>query len=98
MPKVNIEYNSPLDAEATFTKVKEMLNSDEDLRKIDSSIQCDFADTARTGTVKGSKFQAEMNVSDSSQVNITVDLPFILGAFKGQVKSQIEKKLAQILA
>lgn len=101
MPKVNIEYDSPLDAEATFAKVKEMLNSDADLRAIDSSIKFNFDDKARCGSAQSTKFKADINVSDQgscSAVSIVVDLPFLLGAFKGQVKSSIEKKLAKILA
>ncbi|MCB0378922.1 MAG: polyhydroxyalkanoic acid system family protein [Bdellovibrionales bacterium] len=101
MPKVNIDYNSPLNADDTFAKVKDLLNNDESLRKIDSTIQCEFNDGQRTGIAKGSKFKAEMAVADSgssSQVTIIVDLPLMLGAFKGQVKSTIERKLSKILA
>jgi hypothetical protein len=101
MPKVNIDFNSPLKAEETFKKVKNLLATDEGIRKIDSSIQCQFDDSKMCGDVKGSKFKAEMNVKangDKSQVSIIVDLPMLLGAFKGQVKSTIEKKLGQILS
>ena len=71
------------------------------LLKIDNSIKCDFDDSQMKGAVKGSKFNAEMSVAssgDKSNVTITVDLPMLLGAFKGQVKSTIESKLSKILS
>jgi len=101
MPKVNIDFSSPLDAQNTFEKVKNLLETDEGLRKIDSSIKCTFNDGQKTGAVKGSRFSAEMNVKETgtqSEVSIIVDLPLMLSAFKGQVKSTIEKKLSKILA
>ena len=101
MPKVNIDYPSSLPADETFSKVKDMLNTDESLKKIDSSILCDFDDAGRCGTAKGSKSKAKIDVKESgdkSQVSIIVDLPMLLSPFKGQVKSTIEKKLAKILS
>ncbi len=101
MPKVNIGFPSPLNAAETFTKVKELLSTDQGIRKIDNSIQCDFDDSQMNGSVKGSKSKPEMSVNsagDKSNVSIVVDLPMLLGAFKGQVKSTIEKKLSAILS
>lgn len=101
MPKVNIEYTSPLKAAETFAKVKDLLANDESIRKIDSNIKCDFNDAKMCGNVTGSKFKAQMSVKeagDQSNVSIVVDLPILLSAFKGQVKATIEKKLTKILA
>lgn len=101
MPKVNIEYASPLAAAQTFEKVKNLLSTDESIRKIDSNIQCVFNDSKMSGDIKGSKFNAQMTVQEAgekSNVSIVVDLPMLLGAFKGQVKATIEKKLTKILA
>lgn len=100
MPKVNIDYKSPLNAQETFAKVKDFLSNDESIRKIDSDIKADFNDSNLSGDLKGSKFKAQMNVKESgdhSDVSIVVDLPMLLGAFKGQVKSTIEKKLNKVL-
>ncbi len=100
MPKVNIDYKSPLDAKETFTKVKEFLATDESIKKIDNDIKADYNESDLSGDLKGSKFKAKMNVQpkgDQSEVSIVVDLPMLLGAFKGQVKSTIEKKLQKIL-
>ena len=101
MPKVNIDYSSPLEAKETFKRVKEFLSTDESIRKIDNSIQCDFDDAQMSGDLKGSRFKAKMNVKGSgekSEVSIIVDLPIMLSAFKGQVRSTIEKKLNKVLS
>ena len=100
MPKVNIDYKSPLAAQETFEKVKDFLSNDESIKKIDNGIQAHFDDGQLSGDLKGSKFKAQMNVredGDKSDVSIVVDLPMLLGAFKGQVKSSIEKKLSKVL-
>lgn len=100
MPKVNIDYKSPLKAQETFEKVKDFLANDDSIKKIDGNIQADFNDAGMCGDLKGSKFKATMNVKDagdSSDVSIVVDLPMLLGAFKGQVKTTIEKKLNKLL-
>ncbi len=100
MPKVNIDYKSPMKAPETFQKVKEFLATDESIRQIDNKIEADFDESAMTGDLKGSKFKAKLNVKedgDKSDVSIVVDLPMLLGAFKGQVKNTIEKKLNKIL-
>jgi hypothetical protein len=100
MPKVNIDYKSPLQAEETFSKVKDFLDNDESIKKIDKGIQANYDDSSMSGDLKGSKFKAKMNVSpagEGSEVSIVVDLPMLLGAFKGQVKTTIEKKLNKLL-
>lgn len=100
MPKVNIDYKSPFNAQDTFTKVKDFLANDESIKKIDGNIQANFDESSLSGDLKGSKFKAQMNVTatgDSSDVSIVVDLPMLLGAFKGQVKSTIERKLEKVL-
>ena len=101
MPKVNIDYPSPLSAQETFNKVKDVLANDEGLKKIDSSLKANFDENSLSGDIKGSKFKAQMNVKaagEKSEVSIVVDLPMLLGAFKGQVKTQIEKKLSKALS
>jgi hypothetical protein len=101
MPKVDIDYSSPLDAQETFARVKDFLSTDEGIRKIDSSIQCQFNEGQKSGELNGKKFKANMSVKetgDTSTVSISVDLPFMFAAFKGQVKTTIEKKLNKVLS
>jgi hypothetical protein len=54
-----------------------------------------------SGTAKGSKVSADLKVTaqgQASSVSIGVEVPFLLSAFKGQIKSTIEKKLASLLS
>lgn len=100
MPKVNIDFKSPLNAKDTFEKVKDLLDNDASLRKIDSSYKCQFDDGQMSGSAKGSKFSADLKVSgneDSANVNMCIDIPFAFALFKGQVKSILEKKLKDTL-
>ena len=67
MPKVKVETKSKLSPEETFKKIRDLLENDKELRKMDSSYKCTFDDKAMTGTAKGSKFEANMKVSGRSR-------------------------------
>jgi len=101
MPKVKVTSNSKLTPQETFKKIKQMLETDADLRKLDSSYRCEFNDAQLTGSAKGGKFQAQLRVQNSgqgAQVEIDVDLPLMLTPVKGIVQSTLQKKLDQVLA
>lgn len=101
MPKVNINVNSSHSAQDTFAKIKGLFETDPELKKLDPSLTCDFNDQALNGVAKGSRFSANLAVSeqgDQSSVQVDVDLPFILSPLKGQIKSQVEKKLSALLS
>lgn len=101
MPKVNIDVNSKYGADETYNKVKDLFGENSEIKKFDSSVTCDFDDANRSCKAKGSKFSAQLNVNDkgdASAVNVVVDLPLMLSPFKGQVKSQVEKKLQSLLS
>ena len=101
MPKVKVESQSKHSVEETFKKIRHMLESDGDLRRMDSSYTCQFNDKAMTGTAKGSKFEADMKVVSSAggaKVEIEVSLPLMLTPVKGIVQSTLQKKLESALA
>lgn len=78
-----------------------MLESDKDLRKMDSSYACQFDEKSFTGSAKGSKFEADMKVvaqGGGAQVEIEVSLPLMLTPLKGVVQSTLQKKLDSALA
>ncbi len=96
MPKVKVESQSKYSPEETFKKIKQMLETDRDLQKLDAGYKCNFNESAMTGTAKGSKFEANMKVASTgagSQVQIEVDLPLMLTPIKGVVQSTLQKKL-----
>lgn len=101
MPKVNIDVNSKYSAEDTFQKIKGLFGDDSEVKKFDSSLTCQIDESNHTCHAKGNKFSAVVKVNpseNSSTVNIVVDLPMLLGAFKGQVKSTVEKRLHSLLS
>lgn len=102
MPKFKIETQSKHAPQDTFQKIRGMLETDKDLRKMDSSYTCQFNETAMSGKAKGSKFEADMQVkaqgAGGSVVTLDVSLPMMLTPLKGVVQSTIEKKLQSLLA
>jgi hypothetical protein len=100
MAKINIDVNSKYSAPETFTKLKSLFGPGSDIQKFDPKMEATFDDTGMSAVAKGGKVTADMKVSaqgPSSAVSITVEVPMLLGAFKGQIKSTIEKKLASLL-
>jgi hypothetical protein len=101
MPKVKVESQSKHSAEETFKKIRALLESDRDLRKMDSGYVCEFNEKGLTGSAKGSKFEADMRVTakgTGSQVEIDVSLPLLLTPVKGIVQSTLQKKIESALA
>jgi hypothetical protein len=101
VPKVTVESQSKHSADETFKKIRNMLENDKDLRKMDSSYACKFDEKALSGTAKGSKFSADMKViakGAASHVEIEVTLPLMLTPLKGVVQSTLQKKLESALA
>ena len=100
MPKFKVEASTKYSPEETFNKIKEMLESDKELRKLDA-YTCTFNEGQRTGTAKGKKFEANMSVlpvASGSQVQIEVSLPLMLTPVKGLVQSTLQSKLTKTLA
>lgn len=101
MPKVNVDVTSKYSAEETFTKIKSLFDETSDLKKMDSSMTCQFDQPGLCAAAKGKQFSADLRVTPagtSSAVSVEVDLPMIMGMFKGQIKSTIEHKLNKLLA
>ena len=96
MPTVKIEKSCGLSREEAYKRVKLLLETDKDLKKMDPSCQFSFNDSAATGSAKGAMFSADMKVGqtgDMSVVTIEVQLPILLSMAKGAVQTTLEKKL-----
>ena len=101
MPKFTIDHQSSKSTQEAYSKIKEFLANDHDIRKFDPKIQCDFNDGALSCKMNGAQFKADVNIAaagNGSKVSITVDLPFMLTPFKGKVTETLQKKLAKYLA
>ncbi len=100
MPKINIKKNSSHDMDSTYTKIKDVLENDSDLKKLDSNYSCTCIDAEKSITAKGKTFKAEVNIeSNGSQslVKIVVDLPLMFAPFKGAVEKTLSRKLEKAL-
>lgn len=101
MPKFNFDLSTPLDSATTYSKIKNLLTSENDFKKFDPKVACTFDESSQTCNVKGSQFQAQLQVkakdSASSTVSINVEVPFALALFKGKIQEVIEKNLKRIL-
>tara|TARA_B100001248_G_C27399032_1_gene468315 strand:- start:8751 stop:9056 length:306 start_codon:yes stop_codon:yes gene_type:complete len=101
MAKIKIEQDSKLNEQDAFERLKEVLQDDPELRKLDSSYSCNFDEAKKSGTAKGSKFDASLEVKANgggSNVKIEVKLPLMLSPFKGVVETTLRKKMEKALA
>ena len=100
MPKFTIDHTSSQNAQEAYNKIKEFLANDQDIRRFDPKIKCDFDDSAMSCKMNGAQFKADMNVAANgagSKISVTVDLPLMLTPFKGKVTETLQKKLAKYL-
>ena len=100
MPKFTIDHQSQCDAQEAYSKIKEFLSQDPDIRRFDPKLQCSFNDASMSAALKGSQFKADMNVSAAgagSKVQVIVDLPLMLTPFKGKVQETLQRKLEKYL-
>lgn len=101
MPKLNIEHKSTLNSDEAFEKIKSFLQNEQEIKKIDSKIVCQFNEAQKTGKANGSQFKADISVketSDGSVVKLDVDLPMLLTPFKGKIQETIHRKLSKYLS
>ncbi|MEZ0392362.1 MAG: polyhydroxyalkanoic acid system family protein [Pseudobdellovibrionaceae bacterium] len=101
MPKVTIDHASNLSANDAFAKIKTFFETDQDIRRFDPKMSCQFSESSMTGRAAGSQFKADIAVKNQgpgSLVQVIIDLPLMLTPFKGKVQETIQKKLNQYLA
>jgi hypothetical protein len=101
MPSLKIEKQSTLSAQDSFQRISHLLETDKDLRKLDSKLQCQFDPQTLTGKANGTHFKAQMKVvaaGSGSAIEVSVDLPFHLALVKGMVEKTLSQKLDQVLS
>lgn len=100
MPKITVEHKCSFSTLEAFQKIKTFFENDQDIRRLDSKMQCEFSESQLSGKVKGNQFKADVmveNKDSGSLVRVIVDLPLMLSPFKGKVQETIERKLAKYL-
>ena len=101
MAKINVDIDSPKDADQTYQLVKNYLENEFEWDDIDSSINLDFDDSSKSGKAKGSRFSAEVSVEEqgsASKVGFEIEVPFVLLALKGKITSTLQSKLDELLS
>lgn len=101
MPKLKFDLPAPLDSAVAYERVKKLLGGENDFKKLDPKVSCQFDDPGQTCHVVGSQFKANLAVkakgAEQSEIQIEVDLPLALSLFKGKIKEALEKNLKKIL-
>ncbi|MFZ4404388.1 MAG: polyhydroxyalkanoic acid system family protein [Pseudobdellovibrionaceae bacterium] len=98
MGKFKVDYKSSKNATEAYDKVKAYLGNAEDIRKLDDKMQCTFEDAKKLCKIQGSQFKADITVLDSatgSTIEVHVDLPFLLMAFKSKIEEMLKKNLSK---
>jgi hypothetical protein len=101
MAKFIIESKSAQSAEKAFEKIKNFLENDPELKKLDPKIKCTFDSKNLCGEAKGGQFKAAIKVVENgpaADITVSVDLAFILSPFKNKVQETLQKKLTKALA
>ena len=101
MPSLKIAKETSLSATDSFQRISKLLETDKDLRKLDSKYQCQFDASSLTGRADGQHFKAQMKITAAGQgshVEVSVELPFHLALVKGMVEKTLSKKLDEVLS
>lgn len=101
MPKISINHKCNLPASDAFSKIKTFFETDQDIRRLDPKMKCEFIENKLTGKATGNQFKADISVTSQetgSIVSIIVDLPLLLTPIKGKVQETIQKKLNKYLS
>lgn len=100
MPKFSIEYPTSHGVTDTYTKLKDLLEKTDAIKKYDPKAECKFNDSNQSCDLKGSQFKGDLKVvaaGQGSQVTVNIDLPFILTPLKGTIQDSLTKMLKKHL-
>ena len=101
MPSLKITKETLLSTTDSFQRITKLLESDKDLRKLDSKYQTQFDASSLSGSANGQHFKAQMKITargEGSHVEVSVELPFHLALVKGMVEKTLSKKLDEALS
>lgn len=94
MSKFTVDHKVQHSSDKTFETIQKVLSTGEDLKKFDPKIECNFNSSDKTCQIKGSQFKADLKVISSgegSNIEVVVDLPFLLMPFKGKIAESLTK-------
>jgi hypothetical protein len=107
MLKFKFDLIAPLDSATTYSKIKGLLNGENDFKKFDPNVSCTFDEASHSCNIKGKQFNADLHVKTNAQntqpsspksstVTIEVEVPLALSLFKGKIQETIEKNLKRL--
>lgn len=94
MSKFTVDHKVQHSSDKTFETIQKVLSAGEDLKKFDSKIECIFDSSSKSCQIKGSQFKADLKVvavGEGSNIEVVVDLPFLLMPFKGKIAESLTK-------
>lgn len=100
MPKIQIDKSTQISQAECFGKIRTLLESDPELKKLDPSYKCQFDEKTFGGTAKGKMFEAVLSMTSTgakTNVSLVVSIPLMVTPFKGMIESVLKKKLDHIL-
>ena len=102
MPKFKFNIPAPADSATAYSKVQKLLKGENDFKKFDPKVSCTFDDDAKSCSVNGSQFKANLSVVEkdkkSSTIDVEVELPLALSLFKGKIQEALEKNVKKIFS
>lgn len=101
MPTIKLDKSSSKSPKEAFSQIKNFLESDKDLLKLDPKLQYNFDEQNLKGNAKGSHFEAKVSVTEKaggSSISFVVELPFHLALMKGMVEKTLNGKIDKALA
>ncbi len=110
MPKLNFTVQSAHQKDVTFEKIQIFLKNDNPFKKFDPKINSTFDESKKTLKIDGSQFKATILVTglttpnaalsnkESSQIEIQLEYPFLLSAFKNKIEEEVTKAIHKVLA
>jgi hypothetical protein len=101
MPKINIDHPCSLAPTEAYSKIKNFFETDQDIRRLDPNLKCEFTESSMTGRAFGNQFKMDFTVKNQgpgSVISVVVDLPLMLTPFKAKVQETIQRKLGKYLA
>ena len=97
MPKVSVKREIAGDKKKVFKAVKAYLEGRDTLKKLGATL--DWDEKACSADIEASNFSGLLSVTEASgksQVEISIDLPFLLTPFKGKVEEELKKHLGRV--
>lgn len=97
MPTATIAMPARFSPPRSYAQIKKLVLKSSEITRLDPDTTFVFDDARLRGMARGRRFLAELSVGGAgphTAVRIKLELPWLLGPLLGEVKSEVEKRLA----